>query len=243
MLDSALGELHLVHALTSVPVKEGLAAEHGSELLGDALEELLDGGGVTDEGGGHLEATGGDVADSGLDVVGDPLDKVARVLVLDIEHLLVDLLHGHAATEHACSGQVATMTRIGSTHHVLGVELLLGQFGNGQSTVLLRSTRRQRHETNHEKVQTRERNQVHSHLAQVSVQLTREAQAGCHTRHGSRHQVVQVTVCWGGQLERSEANVIQSFVVHDHALVRVLNKLVHRKSGVVGFHNGVRHLW
>ncbi len=28
-----LGELHLIHALSSVPVKEGLAAEHGRELL------------------------------------------------------------------------------------------------------------------------------------------------------------------------------------------------------------------
>merc|ERR1711998_747853 len=52
----SLGELHLVHALTGVPVEEGLAAEHGSELLGHALEHLLDGGRVTDEGSRHLEA-------------------------------------------------------------------------------------------------------------------------------------------------------------------------------------------
>ena len=36
-----LCELHLVHALASVPVEEGLAAEHGGELLGDPLEQLL----------------------------------------------------------------------------------------------------------------------------------------------------------------------------------------------------------
>src|SRR3990167_2918280 len=36
-----LGELHLVHALTGVPVEERLAAEHGGELLGHALEHLL----------------------------------------------------------------------------------------------------------------------------------------------------------------------------------------------------------
>merc|ERR1719331_1934756 len=64
-------ELHLVHTLTSVPVKEGLATEHASELLGDTLPELLDGGGVTNEDGSHLETLGGDVADGGLDVVGD----------------------------------------------------------------------------------------------------------------------------------------------------------------------------
>merc|ERR1711918_98275 len=39
-----LGELHLVHALAGVPVEERLAAEHGRELLSDALPGLLDGG-------------------------------------------------------------------------------------------------------------------------------------------------------------------------------------------------------
>ena len=80
-------------------MKEGLAAEHGSELLGDALEHFLDGGGVADEGGCHLEALRGDVADGRLDVVRDPLDEVRGVLVLNVEQLLVDFLRGHAATE------------------------------------------------------------------------------------------------------------------------------------------------
>jgi len=66
----SLSELHLVHALASVPVKEGLAAEHSGELLGDALEQLLDGGGVAHEGGGHLEATGRDVAHGVLTLLG-----------------------------------------------------------------------------------------------------------------------------------------------------------------------------
>ena len=63
-----LGELHLVHAFASVPVEESLriqkmnvaprntnnpkphpSPEHGGELLGDPLEELVDGGGITDE--------------------------------------------------------------------------------------------------------------------------------------------------------------------------------------------------
>ena len=45
----SLGELHLVHALASVPVEESLSPEHGRELLGDSLEDLLDGGGVSFE--------------------------------------------------------------------------------------------------------------------------------------------------------------------------------------------------
>ena len=44
-----LGELHLVHALAGVPVKEGLAAEHRGELLGDALHDLLHAGRVAAE--------------------------------------------------------------------------------------------------------------------------------------------------------------------------------------------------
>merc|ERR1739838_1294035 len=71
-----LGELHLVHALPSIPMKESLPPEHGSELLGDPLEQLLDGSGVTDEGGGHLERSGRNVTNRGLEIVGDPLDEV-----------------------------------------------------------------------------------------------------------------------------------------------------------------------
>ena len=38
-----LCELHLVHAFTGVPMQEGSALEHGSELRMCALEDLLDG--------------------------------------------------------------------------------------------------------------------------------------------------------------------------------------------------------
>merc|ERR1711931_37946 len=48
----SLGEFHLVHSLASVPMQESLASEHGRELLGGSLEELLDGGRVADESGG-----------------------------------------------------------------------------------------------------------------------------------------------------------------------------------------------
>ena len=74
-------------------MQEGFATEHSGELLADALEQLLDGSAVANEGGCHFEATGRDVAHGGLDVVWDPLDKVRAVLVLYVEHLLVDLFH------------------------------------------------------------------------------------------------------------------------------------------------------
>ena len=84
-----------------------LAPEHSCELLRDPLEELLDGGGVTDEGRSHLETARRNVTHSSLDVVGDPLHEVTAVLVLDVKHLLIHFLHGHAASEHGSDGQVA----------------------------------------------------------------------------------------------------------------------------------------
>ena len=72
----SLSELHLVHALTGVPMKESLSSEHLGELLSDSLEHLLDSGGVTKEGNCHLEALWWDVTDSGLNVVWDPFNEV-----------------------------------------------------------------------------------------------------------------------------------------------------------------------
>jgi len=85
-------ELHLIHTLTGVPVEECLSSEHAGELFSNSLEHLLDGGGVTEEGNGHLESLWWDIANSGFDVVWNPFNEVRGVLVLDVEHLLVDFL-------------------------------------------------------------------------------------------------------------------------------------------------------
>ena len=84
-------------------MEESLPSEHGGELLGDSLEQLLDGGGVTDEGGGHLETSGRNVANGNLDIVGNPLDKVAAVLVLDVQHLLINLKRRDFTEEYRIS--------------------------------------------------------------------------------------------------------------------------------------------
>merc|ERR1719487_407967 len=122
-----LSKLHLVHALTCVPVEEGFATEHCREVLGYSLEHLLDRRGVAEESDRHLQALWWDVADGAFHVVWNPLDEVRRVLVLHIQHLLVNLLRRHTATEHCGSCKVAAVPRVCCAHHVLGIEHLLRQ--------------------------------------------------------------------------------------------------------------------
>ena len=56
-------ELHLIHTFTSVPMQESLAPEHGSKLVTNTFEELLDRGRVANESRAHFEAARRDGAE------------------------------------------------------------------------------------------------------------------------------------------------------------------------------------
>jgi len=162
---------------------------------------------------------------------------------LDVQHLFVNFFGGHSASEHGGSGQVSSVSWVGSAHHVLGVEHLLGQFWNGQSTVLLTSSGSQWGESGHEEVETWEWNQVDSQFSEVRVQLTWESEAASDTRHGGGHEVVEVSVGWGGQFEGSEADVVQCFVIDDHDFISIFDQLMDGKGGVIWLNDGVGDFW
>ena len=91
-------------------------------------------------------------------------------------------------------------------------------------------------------METGEGDHVDSQLPQISVELTGETKASGDTGHGERHKVVQVAISRGGELQGAEANVVQSFIVNAKSFVGVLDELMNREGGIVGFDNGVRDL-
>jgi len=129
-------------------------------------------------------------------------------------------------TDRCSYGKVTTVPGVRGGHHVLGVEHLLGKFRNGDGAILLASAGGQGGVTSHEEVETWEGNHVDGQLPQVGVELTGEAQTSRNTGHDNGHEVVEVTVCRGRQLEGTEADIVQSLIVDTECLVRVLDELV-----------------
>lgn len=236
-----LRELHFIHALPCVPVEESLAPEHQRELLTDPPEDLLNGRVVADEGGGHLEASGWDVTHCHFDIMGDPVHKVVVVSLLHRKHLLINLLGGHPASEHAGHCEVAAVPWVTRRHHVAGVEHLLGELRHGEGPILLAATGRQGGKPRHEEVEAWERHHVDRQLSQVGVELSGKPQRGGDPAHGHADQVVEVPVGGRGELQRAEADVVEGLVVDAEGLIRVLQELVDRQGGVVRLDYGVGH--
>jgi hypothetical protein len=65
------------------------------------------------------------------------------------------------------------------------IRYLLGEFRDGKSAVLLRSTGSEGRKARHEEMETREGHHVHGQLTQISVQLTWETEAGGDSWHGN----------------------------------------------------------
>merc|ERR1719498_183890 len=103
--------------------------------------------------------------------------------------------------EEGARREVAAVAGVGGGHHVLGVEHLLRQLRHREGAVLLGATRRERREADHEEVEAGERDHVDGELAEVAVELAREAEAAGGGRHHGGDQVVKVTEGRRRQLE------------------------------------------
>jgi hypothetical protein len=64
---------------------------------------------------------------------------------------------------------------------------LIGELSNAGALVLSGTAGGERRKADDEEVEARERDEVDRHLAQIRVELTREAEAAGHTRHHLRH--------------------------------------------------------
>ena len=87
-----------------------------------------------------------------------------------------------------------------------------------------------------------EGDQVDSQLSEIRVELTGESKAAGDSGHGGGDEMVEISVSGGGELEGSEADIVESFVVNDHALVGVFDQLMDGESSVVGLNDSVGHL-
>jgi hypothetical protein len=152
---------------------------------------------------------------------------VARVFSLNTPHLFFNFLHADFSTENSSNSQISSLSRIGSSHHILCIKHLLSQFRNAQSTELMTTTRSQGGESNHEEVQTGEGDHVDGEFSEIRVELTRETKTSGDTRHYCRDEVVEVSIGRGGEFEGTNANIIQSLIVNTEGLVRVLNELLY----------------
>ena len=76
-------------------------------------------------------------------------------------------------------------------------------------------------------METGERDHVDGKLTEIGVELAGEAEAGSDARHRRGDEMVEVGVRRRGQLQRPEADVVQSLVVDAVSLVCVLDQLMH----------------
>ena len=132
------------------------------------------------------------------------------------------------------------MARVRSTHHVLGLEGLLPELRNNQSSMLLRAIGRRWRKARREEVEPWERGEIHRNLPRVAVKLSRNSQACGHNPQRCAHSMVQITVSWRSELECAEADVMQGLIVQQHAFISVFHQLMETQHRVVRLNDGIQ---
>mgnify|MGYP003571699848 CR=1 FL=1 len=91
-------------------------------------------------------------------------------------------------------------------------------------------------------METGEGNKVDSEFAKIRVKLTGETKAASDSGHNGRNEMIEITISGGGELEGTEADVVEGLVVNAESLIGVLNELMDGEGGVVRLNNGIRNL-
>merc|ERR1711876_138623 len=139
-------------------------------------------------------------------------------------------------------GLKMSVTFLGNSTAIQEMFKRVGELGDGEGTVLLGTTGGKRSEAHHEEMETGEGHEVNSELSEIRVELTWESEAAGDTREGSGDEMVKITVGGGGELEGSEADIIESLVIDAHDIIGVLDELMDREGGVVWLNDGIRDL-
>jgi len=88
-------------------------------------------------------------------------------------------------------------------------------------------------------VKSGEGDKIDGKFSQIRVKLTGESQTGSDSRHGSRNQVVKITISGGGEFKGSETDIIKGFVINDEDHIGIFNQLMDRQGSIVGFNDSV----
>ena len=91
-------------------------------------------------------------------------------------------------------------------------------------------------------METWEWDKVDSQFSEIGVQLSWESEAAGETGEGSRDEMVKITIGGGGELEGSEADIVEGLVVNAHDLIGVLDELMDREGSIIRFNDGIRDL-
>ena len=72
--------------------------------------------------------------------------------------------------------------------------------------------------------------------------LTRWLRVTFLTWHGCTDEVIKISIGGSGQLERLEADVVESFIVDAECLVRVFDELMKSQRRIIWLHHNIGHL-
>jgi hypothetical protein len=95
--------------------------------------------------------------------------------------------------------------------HILGVEHLRSELRDSESSEVDLRSSGERSKADEEEVESREGDQVGGQFSQVGVQLSRESERARRSAHHQGDELVEISIGGVGQLQGSEANIVQLF--------------------------------